>query len=97
MLLRIRWSRPSLRRLDEIGTYISAENPEAASRVVTRIMSCAERLAEFPELVRIGRVPNTRELPVLPFPYLLVYRNSAETIDIVTIIHGARLWPPRQP
>jgi plasmid stabilization system protein ParE len=39
-----------------------------------------------------GRVPGTRELIVAPLPYLITYSIDAESVQILHIRHGARLW-----
>ncbi|MDX8476949.1 type II toxin-antitoxin system RelE/ParE family toxin [Mesorhizobium sp. VK24D] len=58
---RIRWTQRALRRLDQIGAYIEKENPGAAARVVARIVSSADSLAEQPAMGRVGRIKGTRE------------------------------------
>lgn len=47
---RIRWTLRALRRLDEIGAYIEKENPDAATRVVARIVTAVDALADYPAL-----------------------------------------------
>ena len=93
--MRLRWTRRALKRLDEIGEYISAENQSAARKVVVELASKAELLKEFPETGRIGRVDQTRELVFSNLPYNLVYRITQDEIQIVTIIHTSRKWPKK--
>jgi len=38
-------------------------------------------------------VEGTRELPLPPLPFVIVYRVLPEAIEISNIIHGARRWP----
>ena len=42
---------------------------------------------------RVGRVDGTRELPVPPGPYIVVYRFRNETVEVISLEHGAREWP----
>ena len=88
-----RWTRRAVRRLDMIGTYIAEDDPEAAARVVARILAGAERLAEYPALGRIGRIKETRELVFTDIPYIVPYRVRPSTIEILTVMHTARKWP----
>jgi len=41
----------------------------------------------------VGRIDGTREAVVPRTPYIVVYRVSEETIDILGIWHAARQWP----
>ncbi|TPJ59259.1 type II toxin-antitoxin system RelE/ParE family toxin, partial [Mesorhizobium sp. B2-7-1] len=47
---RIRWTQRAVRRLDQIGAFIEKDNPAAAKRVIARIVSCADNLAEQPAM-----------------------------------------------
>ncbi|HEY3118137.1 MAG TPA: type II toxin-antitoxin system RelE/ParE family toxin [Chloroflexota bacterium] len=55
----------------------------------------AARLGNYPNLGRTGRIPGTRELPIGRTPYLVVYTvdRSIDTVIILRVLHGARLWP----
>lgn len=50
--MRVVFTEPALRALDDIFAYVAQENPSAAGRVVARIEKVAERLGAFPELGR---------------------------------------------
>ncbi|WP_091581709.1 type II toxin-antitoxin system RelE/ParE family toxin [Mesorhizobium qingshengii] len=89
----IRWTKRALRRLDEIGAHIEEDSPEAAARVIARILSAAELLTEQPAMGRVGRIKATRELVLVDIPYILPYRVNGDTIEILTVIHAAQQWP----
>lgn len=76
--------------------YISNDKQMAASRVARNIYERAARLAAFPYLGRVGKIRGTRELPLTPLPFLIVYRvmEQVDAVEIVGIIHGAQQWPP---
>jgi toxin ParE1/3/4 len=42
---------------------------------------------------RLGRVPGTRELPVPGTRYLVPYRVTEDSLQILRVDHGARKWP----
>jgi plasmid stabilization system protein ParE len=42
---------------------------------------------------RLGRVIGTRELTVGLVPFILAYRVDAEEVQILSVIHTARMWP----
>jgi addiction module RelE/StbE family toxin len=93
MVRKIRWTRRAIRRLDEIGAYISAHNPNAASKVLTRIVAGADTLAGQPEMGRDGRVKGTRELVLPDISYIIAYRVTETSVDILSVLHTARRWP----
>jgi toxin ParE1/3/4 len=89
----IRWTRRALRRLDHIGATIARNNPDAAASVVSRIFLSINTLADHPNIGRNGRVLGTRELVIPALPYIIPYRVTATTIEIITIMHAAQKWP----
>ncbi len=91
--MKLRWTAPALRDLEEIGDYIARDNPAAAERVVTTILDQAELLTTHPHVGRPGRVPNTRELVVADLPYIAPYRVRGDEVQILAVLHGARRWP----
>ena len=68
----------------------------SARRVAQTIYDRAQALATYPYQGRRGRVEGTRELPLPPLPFIVVYRvvEPEDAIDIVNVIHGAQRWPP---
>lgn len=91
--MRLRWTAPALRDLEEIGDYIARGNPLAAARIVTAILDQAEALATHPHIGRPGRVPDTRERVITDMPCPVPYRVSGEDVEILAVLHGARRWP----
>jgi addiction module RelE/StbE family toxin len=93
--MRVRWLRTALRNLDDQAAYIARDNPRAAQRVVERIRTAADQLAEHPNMGRTGRVPQTRELIVAGTPWIIVYRVR-DAVEILRILHAAQAWPPER-
>ncbi len=91
----VRWTRPALRHLQDIGLHIARDDPRAALSVVTRIRAAPDRLGTLPRAGREGRVANTRELVVVGLPYIVVYRIDAQAVTVLAVMHTARLWPRR--
>jgi len=90
---RVRWTIRALRRLDQIGAFIEQDNPYAPVRVVARIVSAADSLAEQPAMGRVGRIRGTRELVLTDIPYLIPYRVVGREIEIITVMHASQKWP----
>lgn len=77
----------------EIISFIAADNPAAADAVANKIEKNLELLSGNPEL---GRIPREEEIRNLGYRYLIVqdylifYTIEARTIFIHRILHGAR-------
>ncbi|MGO4872486.1 MAG: type II toxin-antitoxin system RelE/ParE family toxin [Roseiarcus sp.] len=67
--MSVRWTRPALGDLEEIGDFIARDDSAAAAKTVATILDHAEALATHPHLGRAGRIAGTRELvaPHTPF------------------------------
>jgi toxin ParE1/3/4 len=94
--MQIRWSPDAAADLQNIVDYIRVDNPSAARRVGYSIYQRLGVLTQFPFSGRTGRVEGTRELPLPPLPFIVVYRvnESGDVVEIVNVIHGAQRWPP---
>ncbi len=93
--MRVRWLDSAIDSLDAQGEYIARNDPEAAARIVSSILSSVERLATFPASGRPGRIPGTRELIVPGTPFIIPYRIRAGTVEILRVLHASRKWPGR--
>jgi toxin ParE1/3/4 len=104
-MTRLRWTEPANADFLGIVEWLKARNPAAAARVGRRILDDAEQLSNFPYLGKPGRSPDTRELVVTSFPYLIVYTvehdppvaEKPQAVVILRVLHGAMLWPPEGP
>jgi addiction module RelE/StbE family toxin len=91
--MRVKWLRAALRNLEEISAFISRDDPDAAERVVRKIVHAVYMLADQPAIGRPGRVAGTRELVIPDTPYIVPYRVRGEFVQIIRVIHAARRWP----
>jgi len=92
MAHRLRWSPRAASNLERICEHIAEDSETYALAFARRIVALVEALPDFP---RSGRVvpeygdDNIREK--LHGSYRIVYRLQETAIEVVTIIHGARL------
>lgn len=93
--MNIFWSPEACADLDRIFDHLLAEQPLSAFAILDRIEGRVEALRDHPGLGRPGRVAGTRELVVSGLPYLIPYRVKSGRVEIVRVLHGARLWPER--
>lgn len=91
-MLGVVWLDEAIADLIDIVTFIAAENPSAARRLKNLLESAPLPLTEHPYLYPNGRIPGTREVVVHP-NYVLVYRVTAERIEIVNVLHARQEYP----
>ncbi len=97
-MTRAKFSPKAERDLDEIFHYISADNPDAASRVRRTILNTADFLAQQRELgIRIRNTsPRHAHIRWFVVPrfhnYLIFYQPFQETIMVVRVLHAAQDW-----
>ena len=91
--MRVLWSAASLTHLREVVEYLQGETSGGATTIRRRILETKRRIGQMPYSGRVGRIDGTREAVVPRTAYILVYRVSEKTVDILGIWHAARLWP----
>jgi addiction module RelE/StbE family toxin len=94
--MQLRWSPAAAEDLFRIIEYIRQENPAAAQRIAKAIYDSAGSLKSFPTKGRTGRVEGTRELPLPPLPFVVVYRVLKDLVEIANVVHGGQKWPPEE-
>ena len=88
--MRVHWTQNAIEHLVNIYEYIALNSPTYANRMADRITHRSEQIADQPLSGR--KVPeyqteDIRELIEKP------YRIKANQIDVLAVIHGARLLP----
>lgn len=92
--MKVRWAWRADADLDDVVLYVARDDIDAAIRLEDRILAATRDLEIFPNLGRVGRRPDTRELVIVGTPYFAVYAIDRDTVVILHIVHGARDWPP---
>ena len=90
--MKLFWTREAIQDRENIYDYIEGDNPAAALAMDDVFSSSASRLTEHPEMGRIGRVANTREL-IAHQNYILVYDVTGDQVRVLRVLHAARKWP----
>jgi addiction module RelE/StbE family toxin len=86
----VRWSPEAADDFVQIVEFIRQDKASAADRVAHKIYESVSLLRNFPKSGRVGRIRNTRELPLTPLPYIVVYRVREEFLEVVRILHGSQ-------
>lgn len=93
--MNVHWTEAAERDLIEIYEYIAKDSARYAQRMVDRITARSQQIALFPRsgaMVPLYERDDLRE--VFEGSYRIVYRIRSDQIDVITVIHGARLLPP---
>ncbi len=90
--MKIIWTIKAEKQLDQIFEYIATDSSIYAHRTVGQIIEEAESIPTNPRKGR--KVPeyereDIRE--VFHHPYRIIYLMKDDTIEILSVIHGARL------
>jgi len=91
--MKVIWSAASVRHLLEVIEFRQGEITGAAITLRRRILETVRQIGQMPYSGRAGRIEGTREVVVPHSSYIVVYQISEQTIEILGIWHGARLWP----
>ncbi len=92
--MKVYWTLNAISHLTNIYEYIGQNSQTYAARMVDKITRRSEQIAHLQESGR--KVPefnadDVREL--IEKPYRIIYRIKPNQIDILAVIHGARLLP----
>lgn len=90
--MKLIWTEPARDDRRAIREYIALDNPVAAVELDEELSARTAQLTEQPESGRPGRVAGTREL-VAHRHYVIVYEIVAGVVQILRVLHTARLWP----
>lgn len=90
----IRWTEHAVADLEAIRDYVARDSAKYAALLVERLIASLDKVRQFPE---IGRVvpeyqrPELRE--IILGSYRVVYRLQGGQVEVLTVFHGARLFP----
>ena len=93
-MAQVVWLSAALDDLDAIAEYISADSPRYAAAVVERFKSASRDLLRFPRMGPV--VPEWNDESYrqrIIYSYRLIYRIRQDRVEILAVIHGARLLP----
>ena len=92
--MKVVWTNRAFDHLLHIREQIGLTSPAYADRVLDRLLTRSEQLADFPKSGRA--VPeferdDVREL--IERPYRLIYRVLETRVDVLAVVHGRQQMP----
>jgi plasmid stabilization system protein ParE len=92
--VRIRYTRRATGHLRVIRHFSTRLfGVETSDATLARIEGAINALADWPDQGRLGRVSGTRERVIPRLPFIVAYRVTPTTIDVLAILHAAQRWP----
>jgi len=90
----IRWTEQAVADLAAIRDYVARDSAKYATLLVERLIASLDRVSQYPEIGRI--VPEYQRADIREIIlglYRVVYRLHAGAAEVLTVFHGARLFP----
>jgi toxin ParE1/3/4 len=88
--LGLRFTAPPLADLDSLLTYLAANSPQGAARVGKRLREVIDLPMLHPHIGARTQDPTIRRAVARPYPYLIFYAVTGDTIVIHAVRHSAR-------
>ena len=77
--------------IDEIWEYIAESNLDAADRIIGKLYTAINKLADLPGMGSSRQeLADERHRFWVVNPYLVVYRADTKPLQIIRVLHGAR-------
>lgn len=93
--MKLVWLPTAIANRDALIEYIAQENPKAAIKQDNNVEKQTDQLVVHPEMGRLGRKRDTRELVISQTSFVVVYRikPKAKRIEIWRVLHTSQAWP----
>ena len=92
--MRVHWTENAIGHLVNIYEYIAINSPTYGKRMVDRITRRSEQISDFPLSGRKVPEYDTEDIrELIEKPYRIIYRIKPDQIDVLAVIHSARLLP----
>lgn len=90
------WTNTALNHLLAIHEYAAQQSNVYADRLVDRLTRRSEQIGRFPQSGRIVPERKREDLrEVIERPYRIIYRVKSDEVDVLAVLHSARLLPDR--
>ena len=88
--MRVVFTREASADLEDVLSYIAANNPSAAARAAARVDRTLSLIADFPGAGRLDQDTGTREWLITGLPLLVIYTIQTDVVEIIGLFHTSR-------
>ena len=93
--MRVHWTNTAISHLLAVYEHVARDSPLYARRIVDRLIRRSEEVADFPLSGRTVPEYQTQDIrEVIERPYRIIYRATADRIDVLAVVHGMQMLPP---
>jgi len=92
-MLTPKYTTLAIQDMRQAYAYIAENNPQSAQAIIERIEKGIDMLCAHPNLGRLGRLKETRELVIVRTPFIVVYRPRKSVLWILSILHTSKMYP----
>ena len=93
--MNVVWTDSAIGQLTNIYDFIARDSDRYALRMIDRITDRSKQLAAFPESGQmVPEYQNATIREVIEGPYRILYRLQPDTVEVLSVIHGAHMLPP---
>lgn len=90
--MKVVWTERAWERLTEIEAFVVRDHPEAAARLVDKLIARGDALGRYPDRGRkLAEIPGSGLRELVVDSYRIVYRRVPNTIEVLTVFEGHRL------
>jgi toxin ParE1/3/4 len=92
--MKVHWTQNAIEHLTNIYEYIALNSATYARQMVDRITRRSGQIGDQPlsgRMVPEYHAEDIREM--IENPYRIIYRIKQDRVDVLAVIHGARLLP----
>jgi toxin ParE1/3/4 len=90
--MKVVWTERAWARLTEIEAFVARDHPEAAVRLVDKLIARGDALGRNPDRGRqLPEIPGSGLRELVVDSYRIVYRRMPRIIEVLTVFEGHRL------
>ena len=90
--MKVVWTERAWERLTEIEAFVARDHPEAAVRLVDKLIARGDALGRYPDRGRkLPEIPGSGLRGLVVNSYRIVYRRTPHTVEVLTVFEEHRL------
>lgn len=89
---KIFWTKTAAGDLSKARDYISKGRLYRPEDALTSIEHTLDAVSRQPNIGKPMRVKSIREVRVLKTPFIIAYREKAEGVEVLSLIHKSKMW-----
>jgi len=90
--MKVVWTERAWRQLIEIEAFVAGDHPEAAVRLIDKLIARGDALGRNPDRGRkLPEIPGSGLRELIVDSYRIVYRRTPHTVEVLTVFEGHRL------